>query len=125
MAGTEKIKDGLKYVSENNSNETVTVNFYSWVNLIKGIMIFYGMKTEDEAQSIIDDNPLFNNPPHDYFEACLLGHDDEYYWAMVMSHGDRYFEKGFSRVAPDDYYEWESNYLKEHGLASETLIFSE
>jgi len=62
-------------------------------------------------------------PPQSYLEACLLGHEEEYYWAMVISHGDRYFEKGFSYAAPDSYDEWESKYIKDNNLKTNTLIY--
>ncbi len=117
-------KDGLIFSSESNPNEMIVVNFHSWTEIIKGIMIFYGKKTEQEAQAIIDSAPLFTIPPKNYAEACMLGHEDEYYWAMVMSHGDRYYEKGFSRNTPHDYFDWELEYIKKHNLEEKTLIFS-
>lgn len=125
MIKNNQLKDGLVFVNEENPSEYVMVNFFTWVNLIKGVMVFYGKKTEEEAQKIISNAPLLSIPPKNYFEACLLGHEDGYYWAMVMSHGDRYFEKGFSYTAPDDYFEWESKYIKDHNLEKNTLIFND
>ncbi|WP_447884899.1 hypothetical protein [Serratia fonticola] len=125
MVKNNQLKDGLKFVNEFNPNETIIVNFYSWVSLIKGIMVFYGKKTEEEAQSIINSSPIFITPPQNYLEACLLGHEDEYYWAMVMSNGERYFEKGFDRTAPDNYFEWEDKFINDHRLERDTLIFSD
>ncbi len=68
---------------------------------------------------------MLNVPPQNYLEACLLGHEEEYYWAMVISHGDRYFEKGFSYAAPGSYDEWESKYIKDNNLKTNALIFKD
>ncbi|WP_312689902.1 hypothetical protein [Kosakonia sp.] len=125
MNENEKLQDGLVFVSADNPDEFVIVNFATWVSLIRGIMIFYGGKSEKEAQEIINNTPLFTLPPQNYLAACLLGHEEEYYWAMVMSHGDRYFDKGYSHTAPEGYLAWEDNYIKEHNLANASLIFND
>jgi len=44
---------------------------------------------------------------------------------MVISHGDRYFKKGFSYAAPDSYDEWESKYIKNNNLKTNALIFKD
>ena len=77
------------------------------------------------ATAIINNAPMLTAPPQNYLEACLLGHEEEYYWAMVISHGDRYFEKGFSYAAPDSYDEWESKYINDNNLKTNTLIFKD
>lgn len=119
------LKDGLVFINYDNPVESVIVNFYTFVSLVKGIMIAYGNKSEDEAESIINNAPMLTAPPQNYLEACLLGHEEEYYWAMVISHGDRYFEKGFSYSAPDSYDEWESKYIKDNNLKTNALIFKD
>lgn len=106
------LKDGLVFINDDNPGESVIVNFHTFVSLVKGIMVAYGNKSEGEAESIINKSPMLTAPPQNYLEACLLGHEEEYYWAMVISHGDRYFEKGFSYAAPDNYDEWERKYIK-------------
>ncbi|WP_312118526.1 hypothetical protein [Kosakonia cowanii] len=117
------LKDGLVFINDDNPGESVIVNFYTFVSLVKGIMVVYGNKSEGEAESIINNSPVLTVPPQNYLEACLLGHEEEYYWAMVISHGDRYFEKGFSYAAPDSYEEWESKYIKDNNLKTNALIF--
>ncbi|SCC12795.1 hypothetical protein GA0061071_106160 [Kosakonia oryzendophytica] len=125
MIENEKPQDGLLFVDENNPNDFIIFNFYTWVSIIKGIMVFYGQKTEDEAQRIINNTPLFTRPPQNYLEASLLGHEEEYYWAMVMSHGERFFDKGYSYTAPEGYLAWEDNYIQEHNLAKASLFFND
>lgn len=117
------LKDGLVFINDDNPGESVIVNFYTFVSLVKGIMIDYGNKSEGEAESIINNSAMLTVPPQNYLEACLLGHEEEYYWAMVISHGDRYFEKGLSYAAPDSYEEWESEYIKDNNLKTNTLIY--
>lgn len=119
------LKDGLVFINDDNPGETVIVNFYTFVSLVKGIMIAYGNKSEDEAESIINNAPMLTAPPQNYLEACLLGHEEEYYWAMVISHGDRYFEKGFSYAAPDSYDGWENKYINDNNLKTNSLIFKD
>lgn len=119
------LKDGLVFINEDNPNESVTVNFYTFVSLVKGIMIAYGKKSEGEAESIINNSPMLTAPPQNYLGACLLGHEEEYYWAMVISHGDRYFEKGFSYAAPDSYDEWESKYIADNKLKTHSLLYKD
>lgn len=119
------LKDGLIFINYDNPNESVIVNFYTFVSLVKGITIAYGNKSEGEAESIINNSAMLTVPPQNYLEACLLGHEEEYYWAMVISHGDRYFEKGFSYSAPDSYDEWESKYIKDNNLKTNALIFKD
>ena len=117
------LKDGLVFINDDNPVESVIVNLYTFVSLVKGIMIAYGNKSEDEAESIINNAPMLTAPPQNYLEACLLGHEEEYYWAMVISHGDRYFEKGFSYAAPDSYDGGESKYINDNNLKTNALIF--
>lgn len=119
------LKDGLVFINDDNPVESVIVNLYTFVSLVKGIMIAYGNKSEDEAESIINNAPMLTAPPQNYLEACLLGHEEEYYWAMVISHGYRYFEKGFSYAALGSYDEWESKYIKDNNLKTNALIFKD
>jgi len=119
------LKDGFIFINDDNPNESVIVNFYTFVSVVKGIMSAWGNKLGGEAGSIINNSAMLTLPPQNYLEACLLGHEEEYYWAMVISHGDRYFEKGFSYAAPDSYDEWESKYINDNNLKTNTLIFKD
>lgn len=119
------LKDDLLFINDDNPSESVIVNFYTFVSLVKGIIIAYGKKSEDEAEFIINNSAMLTVPPQNYLEACLLGHEEEYYWAMVISHGDRYFEKGFSYAAPDSYDEWESKYIKDNNLKTHSLLYKD
>ncbi|MHA8115696.1 hypothetical protein ACX122_21900 [Kosakonia cowanii] len=121
----ELLRDGLLFINEDNPGESVIVNFYTFVCLIKGIIIAYGKISETEAKYIINSSPMLTVPPQNYLAACLLGHEEEYYWAMITAHGERYFEKGFSYAVPNGYYEWESKYIKDHNLKTHSLVYKD
>lgn len=110
----ELLRDGLLFINEDNPGESVIVNFYTFVFLIKGIIIAYGEISETEAKYIINSSPMLTVLPKNYLAACLLVHEEEYYWVMITALGERYFEKGFRYAVPDDYDQWESKYIKEH-----------
>lgn len=78
------LKDGFIFINDDNPNESVIVNFYTFVSLVKGIMIAYGNKSEGEAESIINNSAMLTLPPQNYLEACLLGHEEEYYWLWLF-----------------------------------------
>ncbi len=46
MNEKEKLQDGLVFVSADNTDEFVIVNFATWVSLIRGIMIFMAEKVK-------------------------------------------------------------------------------
>ncbi len=117
------IKDGIQFIDENNTNEKVIFNFHSWLSLIKGIIINYGKKSENEAESLLLNSSIVNTSLETYMAACMRSHESEYHWAMLIAFGEQYWLKGISQDEPDDYFEWESKYKKIKGLAEESFIF--
>ena len=81
------ITDGIRF---NNSNQTIIFNHYSWVELIKAIIVGYANKTESEAERIVLASPLVRITENDYMSVALRSHESEYHWAMLIVYGDQY-----------------------------------
>lgn len=103
------ITDGIRF---NNSNQIVIFNYYSWVELIKAIIVKYANKTESEAERIVLASPLVRITENDYTSVALRSHESEYHWAMLIAYGDQYWTKGVSSNEPEGYFEWEKEYKK-------------
>lgn len=101
------ITDGIRF---NNSNQTIIFNHYSWVELIKAIIVGYANKTESEAERIVLASPLVRITENDYMSVALCSHESEYHWAMLIVYGDQYWTKGVSSNEPEGYFEWEKEY---------------
>lgn len=50
----------------------------------------------------------------------MLCHEEEYHWAMIIAHGEYYWNKGFNIELPDNYDEWLDNYRKTFNLNAST-----
>ena len=46
MIERNELRDGLVFVNESNKNESVIMNFYSWVHIIYGVIIFMEEKVK-------------------------------------------------------------------------------
>ena len=120
-----KVVDGILFVNDEDANETVKFNFYTWTELIKAIIIKYAVKSRDEANSLISNTPVINNALDDYLSVVVRSHEAEYHLAMLIAYGEQYWLKGISSDEPDDYFEWEEQYRKEYNLAKESFEFSD
>ncbi|SHO59313.1 hypothetical protein [Vibrio quintilis] len=125
MLDKSKVIDGILFVNDKNINETIKFNFYTWTELIKAILIKYAGKSEDEVNSLISNSPIINNALDGYMAAVVRCHETEYHLAMLIAYGEQYWLKGISSDEPDDYFEWEEGYRKEHNLAEESFEFSD
>lgn len=124
MIDKNKIVDHILFVDDkNNPKDRIIFNFHTWVEIIKGIIVKYAHKSEDEAESLIMSSYEVNNATDDYRGICVLCHELEYHWAMLIVYGNRYWEKGISELLPEDYLEWEKQYIKDHNLAEDTFEF--
>lgn len=83
-----KVIDGIRF---NDSNESVVFNYYSWVELIKAIIVKYANKTEGEAERIVLASPLVRITENDYMSVALRSHESEYHWAMLIAYGDQFW----------------------------------
>lgn len=125
MMDKNKIVDHILFVNDKNPAENIIFNFYTWVEIIKAIMVKYANKSEDEAVSLMFASPLVNNALDSYMAIVVRCHELEYHWAMELAYGEQYWQKGISSQEPEDYFEWEEQYRKDHNLAEESFVFSD
>lgn len=125
MMDKNKIIDHILFVNDKNPAENIIFNFHTWVEIIKAIMVKYANKSEDEAVSLMFASPLVNNALDGYMAIVVRCHELEYHWAMELAYGEQYWQKGISSQEPEDYFEWEEQYRKDHNLAEESFVFSD
>ncbi|ERK14435.1 hypothetical protein [Serratia fonticola] len=125
MMDKNKIVDHILFVNDKNPAENIIFNFHTWVEIIKAIMVKYANKSEDEAVSLMFASPLVNNALDGYMAIVVRCHELEYHWAMELAYGEQYWQKGISSQEPEDYFEWEEQYRKDHNLAEESFVFSD
>ncbi|CAI0928755.1 hypothetical protein [Serratia fonticola] len=125
MNGKNKLVDGLIFKDDDDQDESVIFNYLSWVEIIKAIIMKYGDKNLLEVESLIRDSKTVNSPICNYMDVMVLCHESEYFWAMLIVHGDQYWLKGVSPHEPDGYFEWAEQYRKDHNLAAESFVFSD
>lgn len=123
MIDKNKIVDHILIVDDKDPKNKVIFNFHTWVEIIKGIMMKYAHKSEEEAESLVMSSYVVNHAPKNYTGIDNLSHELEYHWAMLIVQGNRYWEKGISARQPEDYLEWEQQYIKDHNLAEDTFEF--
>lgn len=117
------IVDGIVIVNDRNPEESVIFNFHTWVSIIKAIIVRYSEKNEYEAEKIIMDSWLVKRALEDYMAIVVRAHELDYHWAMILVHGERYWHRGISEIEPDDFWEWEAEYKRDHNLKQESFIF--
>lgn len=123
MIDKNKIVDHILIVDDKNPKNKVIFNFHTWVETIKGIMMKYAHKSEDEAESLIMSSYVVNNATKNYTGIDILSHEFDYHWAMLFVYGEQYWKKGISELLPEDYLDWEKQYKKDHNLAEESFEF--
>ncbi|MEQ9944759.1 hypothetical protein [Pectobacterium aroidearum] len=116
------IIDGIRF-ENSHSSETVIFNFYTWVEVIKAIIVKYANKTEREAEHLVSMSPILCNPVDNYMSVVMRSHESEYHWAMLITYGEGYWENGVNLNEPDGYFDWENEYRKKNNLAEECFIF--
>jgi hypothetical protein len=117
------IVDGIVIVNDRNPEESVIFNFHTWVSIIKAIIVRYSEKNEYEAEKIIMDSWLVKRALEDYMAIVVRAHELDYHWAMILVHGERYWRRGISEIEPDNFWEWEEEYKRDHNLKQESFIF--
>ncbi|GAB6015733.1 MAG: hypothetical protein Lm2023SU_20910 [Serratia ureilytica] len=53
MINKSSLVDGILFRDENDSNETVVFNFYTWVEMLKAIIVKYAQKSESDAELLV------------------------------------------------------------------------
>ncbi|EOC9629824.1 hypothetical protein [Enterobacter ludwigii] len=115
------IIDDLRFY---NSGECVVFNFYSWVELLKAIIVKYAKKTESEAEELVLSSPIVCNEVNDFMSVAIRSHESEYHWAMLIVHGDGYWMNGIELDEPDGYFDWEKEYRRTHDLKEKCFVYS-
>ncbi|MDH6307972.1 hypothetical protein M2451_002491 [Dysgonomonas sp. PFB1-18] len=113
----KKLKDDLLYTDE-KTGEQVVFNHYSFCELIKWIIVRYASKTYKDANELVNKSVLVNEP-ESYLSVTLITHELEYHWAMIVAHGDMYWQRGIPsdfKKFSDEYSEWEKEIIKSYNL---------
>ena len=100
------LKDGV--VLENDEGK-VTVNQYSFCELIKHLLVHYAGVSYGSHLA---------EPIADAMSACLFSHEYPYFWAMSLYYGGMYWEKGIP-AQPEDmdaYFRLEDEIIRRHNL---------
>ena len=118
------VKDGLVFV-DNDSNEEVVFNYYTFREIIVGILMQYAGETEAHARKLVESFSYFDKPIETYSDVVFFSRETEYHWAMLIKHGDGYWLKGISPDLPEDYYEWEDKFIVENNLSKSSFEFDE
>lgn len=113
-------KDNMEFI-DCETEERVIFNFETWISIIKGIIIKYGRKTEQEAKSLIEAKKIVI--PETYEGVIFYSHETEFHWAMLITYGDGYWQRGISSDEPSDYTEWETQYRINNSLKEESFEF--
>ncbi|HHP7836714.1 MULTISPECIES: hypothetical protein [Serratia] len=107
MINKSSLVDGILFRDENDSNETVVFNFYTWVEMLKAIIVKYAQKSESDAELLVLSSSLVCKPINSYTAVCLRSHEIEYHWAMLIAYGEQYWLKGVESKQPDGYFDWD------------------
>jgi hypothetical protein len=113
-------RDNIKFIDK-ESEEQLLFNFKTWITVMQGIIIKYTNKTEQEARNLIE--ARFFVIPESYEQVTFYSHETEFHWAMLITYGDGYWQRGISSNEPSDYMEWESQYRIDNSLKEESFEF--
>ncbi|WP_340618492.1 hypothetical protein [Xenorhabdus entomophaga] len=116
MIDRKNIIDGIVLTDEIDPNKKVIFNFYTWVEVLKAIIVKYANKSESEAENLLLNHPAVYLPTT-YSNIWTLSHESEYEWAMAIVYGHGYWQRGIPAYEPEGFEEWEEQYRKEHNLA--------
>ncbi|HBE5933374.1 TPA: hypothetical protein KMD86_004438, partial [Escherichia coli] len=61
MIDKSNITDGIVFKDNENQGEVIIFNFFTWVGIIKAIMMKYAGKNEQESDRLFFSSVLFNN----------------------------------------------------------------
>lgn len=108
------LRDGV--VLEDGEGK-VTVNQYSFCELIKHLLVHYAGVVYAEASELVDGSYIAD-PITDATAACLISHEYPYFWAMNLYYGAMYWERGIP-AQPEDmeaYFRFEDEIIRRYNL---------
>ncbi|MBD2805889.1 hypothetical protein ID855_14525 [Xenorhabdus sp. ZM] len=118
------IVDGVVFINENNPDRTVVFNIYTWVEMLKAIVIKYANKSESEARDIVLNSHVVSNIRSGDISLkniWTLEVETEYEWEMFIIYGDEYWLKNIPAYEPARFYEWEAQYRKGYNLSNSSF----
>ena len=107
-----KIVHGIVIVNDRDPRESVVFNFRSWVAIIQAIMVKYAGKSEEEAKSLVLDSPLVEHALDGYMAIVVRSHELDYHFAMLLAHGEQYWQRGIDSDPPEGFWAWDKQYRK-------------
>ena len=111
----DNFKDNMIF-TDNETGDRVIFHRKTWLYIIFGILTHYLRYTDNHAEKIINESFLCSKEELNFHSVGMLCHDEEYHWAMLLVHGDNYWNHGFNIELPDDYYDWMDSYIKNNNL---------
>lgn len=113
----DDIKDNMIF-TDNETGDKVIFHRKTWLYIIFGILTHYLRYTDSHAERIINESFLYSEKELNFHSVGMLCHDEEYHWAMLLVHGDNYWNHGFNIELPDDYDDWLDSYIRNNNLES-------
>lgn len=117
------IVDGIKIMQKEKNGDVIIFNYYTWFQVIKGVMVEYANLTAEQAEKILMSSNLIKNQRPCYMSVALNAHATEYHWAMLLTYGEQYWLKGISSEEPEGYFEWEDCFRIKNNLEKYSFIF--
>lgn len=119
-----KLEDGIILLDEKTGEKWI-FNYLTLYKIVVACVEKYGNKTKKEAKEIVDKSFIVTDPPKNIDRARYYAHEDEYHWAMILLHGEAYWESIPDSYPPDDeYYQWVIKYVKQNNLEAELMYNS-
>ena len=106
--------ENLLIFTDHKTGDKVGIYYNSWLSIIKGILIKYAHKSNEDINMIIEKK--YYQRPENYYDVLAMSHELEYHWAMLGAFGEQYWLRGISSKEPNDYFEWRENYIKKDNL---------
>ncbi|PWD59765.1 hypothetical protein [Pectobacterium parmentieri] len=116
------IADNLIFRDE-KTGEVVIFNYFTWVEVIKGVIFKYTEKSKEDIDFLVASHSLVKNANSNYISVVLCSHEVEYHWAMLIVYGELYWNYGVTQNEPDGYWDWETDYRKFNDLAEDSFVF--
>ncbi|MCP9270522.1 hypothetical protein M5U04_21255 [Xenorhabdus sp. XENO-1] len=123
MIDKKSIVDGIVFIDEDDPNEKIIFNLYTWAEMLKAIIVKYANKSESEAEHLVLNHPAVCGKIDDYMSVAMRSQEPEYDWAMMIVYGHGYWQKGIPSKEPEGFYEWDEQYRKDHHLAEFSIEF--
>jgi hypothetical protein len=116
------IQDGFVFFDSSNGKKMI-FNHYSYCEYVKWNIVRFANRAYEEASDIVNNSFLADKIDDDY-GVYFLTHEIPYHWAMLLVHGDMYWQKDIPYPEPcsnDDILNWERELSLKYNLKTNTL----